>query len=122
MDTRNPDARKRWSGHIALVLALAALALSLPQYVLRDRVEYPSISFIRFRDRGTDESIGFMKAEYGELTIARFAKNAENRVELKLCADDSVTIDLNTGAHTAARWSLSEDGEKFEKLSGELNP
>jgi len=114
------------SNYVALVLAIVALVLSLRPYIFRDRVEWPGVSFVRFLDSNSDEPIGFMRAEYGALTIGHFRRKDGsvkdlNRLELRL-RDDGLLIELQEHGVLVGKWSLTKDTDTLTRVGGEADP
>jgi len=122
----SPDAPKRVGNHVAIVLAIVAIVLSLGPYVFQDRAEWPGISFVRFLDSNSGEPIGFMRAEYGALTIGQFKKKSDgrdefNRVELQL-RDDGLMVELQKDGASVGRWSLTQDTDTLTRIGGAAKP
>jgi hypothetical protein len=97
-------------------LAVAALCLSLLPWMFRGS------SFMQFNDADTGRPIGFVRAEYGVLTIARFNKTPGSqdelsRVELQL-KDDGLTVELHNKGLLPAKWVLSRETGTFTRIGG----
>jgi hypothetical protein len=109
------------TNRIALALSVIALILSLGPCIFVDRVAYPGVSHIRLRDADSGKPIGFVHAGYGIVTIASEGEQGSGLTQLIL-QDGKATIELWKGGKRVGVWSLSEDGEKFEKLTDSPAP
>src|SRR4051794_38434473 len=110
METTTTDSPKRSSNRIALGIAIAALLFSLLPYLFWFQDER---SFLPFVDLDTGQPVGFVKAEYGILTIGRFQRTPGSlhdlsRLELQL-KDDGLTVELHNEGLLPAKWSLTRD-------------
>ena len=78
---------------------------------------WPGSSYIIFRDH-SGKFTGSIADDYGGLKITRLDEKSARRVEL-IMGDSGVRIRLYNDEVPVAQWSVSEDGDKFEKLTNQ---
>lgn len=117
METKDSCHCSRWSNRLAITLSCIAILLFLcNRYILRDRVSYPGVSFIHLLDGDDGKSLGYIKGEYGTIKFVR--RFSDKQTELQLRSDGSVAVEMRDGKGHKITWSLTEDGERFEKSPG----
>jgi hypothetical protein len=122
MESTRSESAKRGSNRLSLIVAGAALLVAIATFmqlwVFRNNMRLqasPGSAYIVFLDEN-GKFASSLADDYGQLMLRRVDAKRARRVEMTV-GDAGLIVKLYRDEKPVAQWTLSDDGEKFERLA-----